>query len=79
MKFSIGADPVHEIEILPGVWMTLIAWTTLNFTMGFVGAKWPNIWFHLTVLIAMYVIILYNVMVDNRCLVDIYLRRKPLV
>jgi hypothetical protein len=76
LKFSVGADPVREIEILPGVWMTLITWATLNFTMGFVGVKWPNIWFHAAMLIGMYVIILYNVTVDNRCLVDIYLRRN---
>lgn len=74
MKFSIGSDPSHEVEILPGTWVTVMAWMVLNFTMGFVGVQWPNIWFRVSALCVIYLIILYNITIDNRCLVDIYIK-----
>lgn len=69
MKFSIGVDPVHQVEILPGVLVTLMAWFVLNFTMGFTGVGWP-IWLYILAIIVVCVIIAYNITVDNKCLID---------
>jgi len=76
MKVSVGSDPVHEIELLPGFWLTLIAWSVLNFTMGFTGVQWPGPWTYLLAMVALYIIVLYNVIVDKRSIFDICFRRN---
>jgi hypothetical protein len=75
VKFSIGTPP-HEFEILPGFWLAQIGWFVVNFTMGFVGVGWPNIYMRWVATVAIVAISAYNVTVDNKGLLEKIITRE---